>query len=274
MSADSDPRASVVLDLVARHPGELGRGMCAHVLYGSSGPVVEERGFRRDARFGALRAIGHAAIRDVIAELLELDVLRLTDGSKLVVGELSDEDLHAALREAEHAFPPPAVAALTMAELGELARDVAATLQAPEVGRALDVAGCADPKPSAGKRTRLRAAIIATQERDGHAGALARLHEAAASALEERTRRYELMGNVSGVPNFRARARVPVGAGEILEVGVVYLTSNRPVFALRTPTGDLISLNDDAARELMKGADEVRGEIERRTASQDFRLSA
>lgn len=53
-------------------------------------------------------------------------------------------------------------------------------------------AGCADPKPRLGKRQRLRAALR-RRRRDGHAGGLEALHDAAAPVTQGGKRRDELV---------------------------------------------------------------------------------
>jgi hypothetical protein len=97
---------------------------------------------------------------------------------------------------------------------------LAASLKATEVGRALADAGCVDPERGAGKRRRLDAALAATQQRDGHAGGLERLHAAVEDALAGRVARDEFLARLRRSP-IRARTRIPTPAG-VLEVGVVY----------------------------------------------------
>lgn len=78
----------------------------------------------------------------------------------------------------------PPLDPLTPGELREFARWIASSLKSPDVGDALASVGAGDPVPESGKRKRVREALIATVERDGHCRTL--------DALAERIRAYNL----------------------------------------------------------------------------------
>lgn len=159
---------------------------------------------------------------------------------------------------------PVAPAPLRASELRELRRVLAASLTATEVGQALESAGCADPEPAAGKRKRLDAALRATQERDGHAGALERLHTAVEDALAARAERDAFLGRLRTSP-IRPRARIATQAG-VLEVGVVY---EDPVgsLALALPAhGSAVILTAQESHELVSELVTLRRELAERNS--------
>jgi hypothetical protein len=164
-----------------------------------------------------------------------------------------------------HARPRDAFpTSLRPSELRELRRVLAASLKATEVGRALASAGCRDPEPKAGKRRRLDAALRATQDRDGHAGALERLHSAVEEALRAREARDEFLVRLRVSP-IRARARIATQAG-VLEVGVVY---EDPIgsLALALPGHDAaVVLTAQDSHELVTEICTLRRELAEREA--------
>ena len=142
-------------------------------------------------------------------------------------------------------------------EVTALCRELAATLKAPEVGPALAAAGCADPTPQFGKKRRLRAAVDATQERDGHSGALLGLRAAAQEALDAAARRDALVTSAEPPdPGVSARERIRGEDGFVIEVGVSYRggRQNPQVALVVCPDleGFPVELSDKATCELIQ----------------------
>ncbi|MFI4977376.1 MAG: hypothetical protein ACHQC8_01665 [Solirubrobacterales bacterium] len=119
------------------------------------------------------------------------------------------------------------------------------------MGRQLQAAGCADPSPSAGKRTRLRDALTATQERDGHAGALLRLKELAADAEEAENERAAALRPLYEKQPSSLRAKVRARDGFSFEVGVANNRECATLTLLPDCAGMPIQMEPGQAQELV-----------------------
>lgn len=110
-------------------------------------------------------------------------------------------------------------------ERSDLSRAVsyaASIVKAPAIGQLLGAADCADPAPQQGKRKRLRAAFEATQQRDGHAGAVVRFIESVRGAEDAEERRAAVLRAAYRRGSTSPRAKVRALGGFSFEVGVGY----------------------------------------------------
>lgn len=149
-------------------------------------------------------------------------------------------------------------------DVTEAVRYVTAHVKAPAIGALLQLAGCADPSPEQGKKLRVRAALNATQERDGHAGAVVSLIELVASAQEaERRRAGALRAAYTASGITITRATVKARDGFRFELGV----SRDPgdlclaITVLPDLEGTPILLDVEQAREFYRELAQVGKEV-------------
>lgn len=159
---------------------------------------------------------------------------------------------------------------LEQSDISAVLRYVTARVKAPALGQLLRAAGCADPTPHAGKRSRLRAAIDATQRRDGHSDSVLRLLESvdAAEAAEERRAAALRAAYRPESGGTSSRARVKARDGFSFAVGVGYGDGDPCVTITLLPDleGTPVRLEPQQARELAQELRAVESELARRSA--------
>lgn len=147
---------------------------------------------------------------------------------------------------------------------------IAGRVKAPAVGRLLEAAGCADPMPHAGKRSRLRAAITATQQRDGHGESILRLIESVSDAEEAEERRAAGLRAVyrPDASGASPRARIKARDGFTFAVGVGY-GEGKPcatITLLPDLEGTPVRLDPQQVSELQRELRAVADELARRAS--------